>query len=427
MARRESKPLNLRLFTCVLAAIVIGIGAYYLNLTQMYRMAGMIAAVPIAAYLFSRVPVGAMKVKRQLPTRLDEGEAFEVSLTVSGQALLPRVGLWAEDSLPRWIEPASPPTLLIPLLLRNAPLSATYRAVATKRGEHRIGPLAVESRDPVGFFHKRRAVGDQVEVLVYPQVLPIAAREMAGPHSVSGGESGRGNLPGEGLDLLGVRDYRPGDRLRRIDWKATARRGSFIVTEYEQGVSSDLVVALDLAQGTDVGEGRETTLEYGARMAASLANHSLRQGGDFALIASADGRPRPVTASTLADLDRVLEALARAHAAAPMPLSSVLAQPNVELSPDAALVLITAAPDAELLKLASAWVARRVRVIALLLDGSSFADGGGRDGELESQLAALAALGVAGHVVRQGDDLTAVLSQAVAGVAQHSWASGGRP
>ena len=146
----------------------------------------------------------------------------------------------------------------------------------------------------------------------------------------------------------------------------------------------------------------------------------------FSLLASNDGLPQPVTARRLTDLDRVLEALARAKAVAPAPLSSVLAGADLRLPPDGTLVLITPVADPELLTLAGEWLARRLRVIALVLDASTFGgDDSGGDGELESYLASLAALGVAGHVVRRGDDLATALNQAMAGVPQHAWASEG--
>jgi len=421
----ERKPPNLRLFTSVTAAVVLGAGAYYLNLTSMYYMAGMIAAVPLAAYLFSRLPLGRLKVERSVPERLNEGDAFTVSLDISKAGGVPRVGLWMEDALSRWLEPELPPAFLVPLVA-SRPVTLTYRAVAGKRGEHTVGPVHVSARDPVGFFQRRHKAGQASHVLVYPQILPVAAREMAGARAYSGTESGRASIAGDGLDFYGIRDYRPGDELRRIDWKATARVGELAVMEFDQSMAGDLVVALDLTQGSDIGEGRETTLEYGARLAASLANYALRNGSALSLLASSDGAAEPIMARRLTDLDRVLEVLARAKAVAPVPFSSVLAGADLRLPPDGTLVLITAGTDPKLLGLAGEWRARRLRVIALVLDAATFgADRAGGDGALESYLASLAALGVAGHTVRRGDDLATALNQAVAGVPHHAWASGG--
>jgi len=78
MIQTDEKPLNLRLFTCVTAAAVLLAGAYYLNLEQLYYMAGMLGGVPLAAYLFSRIPLGRLRVERRAPacgsrTPLDAG------------------------------------------------------------------------------------------------------------------------------------------------------------------------------------------------------------------------------------------------------------------------------------------------------------------------------------------------------------------
>jgi len=83
-----------------------------------------------------------------------------------------------------------------------------------------------------------------------------------------------------GLEFYGMREYRPGDDLRRIVWKATARTGKVMVREAEQGITDHITIILDTDRGTHSqdGEGVSESFEAGIRVAASLGVRHLRDG-----------------------------------------------------------------------------------------------------------------------------------------------------
>jgi uncharacterized protein (DUF58 family) len=106
---------------------------------------------------------------------------------------------------------------------------ATLRFIASKRGEHQIGNLRLESVYPLGFFRtfKSRAVPQRY--LVYPKPagdpnLPLARVKPA--HSKPQVELG------EGDDFAGVRSYIPGESQRHIDWKAVARGQGLMTKQF---------------------------------------------------------------------------------------------------------------------------------------------------------------------------------------------------
>src|SRR5918912_409029 len=88
---------------------------------------------------------------------------------------------------------------------------------------------------------------------------------------------------GEGMDFHGVREWRQGDPLRRVHWPTTARTGRLSVVEFERAFQQDLVIALDLRRGSEYGEGRETTLEYAVKTAATLIDATLAESGAVTL------------------------------------------------------------------------------------------------------------------------------------------------
>ena len=83
-------------------------------------------------------------------------------------------------------------------------------------------------------------------------------------------------MRGDGDDFYGVREYAPGDELRRVHWRTTARTGTLAVAEYAQGVTLDVTVALDLFQDAYKGTGSEehSALETAVTLAATLHRRS---------------------------------------------------------------------------------------------------------------------------------------------------------
>jgi uncharacterized protein (DUF58 family) len=75
---------------------------------------------------------------------------------------------------------------------------------------------------------------------------------------------------GEGCEFADVRPYRPGDRLRAVNWRVSARRGERWVTERHPERSADLVLLLDA--GTDIGTDDDSTLRHAIRGAMALAD-----------------------------------------------------------------------------------------------------------------------------------------------------------
>jgi uncharacterized protein (DUF58 family) len=131
----------------------------------------------------------------------------------------------------------------------------------------------LESSDPLGFFRFRRK-GTNGEIgLVLPRFTSLSslpqARELEA--SVSAPRSG------SGTELFGVREYRPGDPLRRIHWRSSARLGELVVREYEPPGVQTIGIFCDPNPAT-----REIADQV-ARLAASEAWDCIRGGGRVVL------------------------------------------------------------------------------------------------------------------------------------------------
>lgn len=125
----------------------------------------------------------------------------------------------------------------------------------------------------------------------------------------------RSRRPGEGTELAGVRPFRTGDRLRQINWSASARAGELHVTSTYSDRDTEVVILLDTGDEVGVSEGidgRASSLDTAVRAAASLAEHYLRHGDRVRLVDTGKAVRGVRAGSGRAHLRRILDALVHA-------------------------------------------------------------------------------------------------------------------
>ena len=125
----------------------------------------------------------------------------------------------------------------------------------------------------------------------------------------------RSRRPGEGTELAGVRPFRTGDRLRRINWSVSARTRELHVTSTWSDRDTEVVILLDT--GIEVGisegiDGRSSSLDTAVRAAASIAEHYLRHGDRVRLVDTGSVVRGVRAGSGRAHLRRILDVLVHA-------------------------------------------------------------------------------------------------------------------
>jgi uncharacterized protein (DUF58 family) len=193
------------------------------------------------------------------------------------------------------------------------------------------GPLTTAgfnvTGDPLGFFARRRPIKKYDVCLALPRFTTLSKRPMT--REVEAAVTAP--RAGSGTEIFGVREYRPGDALRRIHWRSTARRGELIVREFEPPGVQNLSIFLDPNPPT------VEAADQVARLAASEAWDCLRAGGRVTLWAPGCEPTRP-------DEGRNFEALLEWLARYPNPADEDEPAPLVG---DA--IAVTATSDARLL------------------------------------------------------------------------------
>lgn len=155
--------------------------------------------------------------------------------------------------------------------------AAGVRVEPVRWGRHRLGPGVVTAGDPAGAWRVQGSV-ESVPVRVRP-----AGELMLGGSGVRLPLGSQGehvsSRRGEGTEIAEVRQYRPGDRLRRITWRTSSRSDELHVVDALTERDTDVLVLLDsLAPALELGDEPESSLDVGVRATVALARHYLAFG-----------------------------------------------------------------------------------------------------------------------------------------------------
>ena len=184
----------------------------------------------------------------------------------------------------------------------------------TERGVYRWETLAATAADPFRLFERRVDVPAPGEIVVRPRLRrfrPFALNPDRTLHSP-------GSIPahraGSGTDFWGLRDYRPGDQMRHLDWRRAARHpGQLFTREFEQEEIADLGIILDARQQSDLWSGGGRLFDFAREAAGSLAEMVLRGGNRSGMVLVEASMRVVYPGYGKVQLNRILRALAAAR------------------------------------------------------------------------------------------------------------------
>ena len=232
----------------------------------------------VRARLFRAVSFERTVSRRVVPW----GGDLEVGLSITNDKLLPLVWLQLRDQWPSGVEPQGY-TLNRTFVLDRQELVQTvsvrwferlrrrYRVRCTARGVHRFGPAEVQAGDPFGIAGVETRWEEQREVVVLPRVLHVPELALLRGRPLVE-EPAERSLAVDPTALRGVRPYRPGDPVRALNWRATARTGELHTNEFDPSSLAAVRLLLDLGSLYRSWEAIEPELmELLCVVAASLA------------------------------------------------------------------------------------------------------------------------------------------------------------
>lgn len=365
-----------------------------------------LTALIAAAYLWSWSGVRGLQVDRRvvLP-RAQLGGYIEERFLIRNGSLVPKLWLEVKD------------TSELPMHRGDRVLSAlppgqergwSVRTQVLRRGRYRLGPMRLTSGDPFGLFTHRRVVEAYSSVTVYPYLFAVPT--LVPPSGqLSGGQDVRARLAPLATNVMGVRDYAPGDTVSRIHWRSTAHHGRLMVKEFELDPQVQVWIFLDL----DLRSQRrrqhslpeepdplfrprqpvlrllDSTEEYGVSVAASLARYFASRGQAVGLVTHGPGRLVLQPDRGDRQVLRMLDALAVVEARAGYPFHRLLAQEGARLPRSATLLAVTPSVEPDWVAALKMLQGRGLRAMAVVIEASTFA-------QAESPMRVLGNLAAAG-------------------------------
>jgi uncharacterized protein (DUF58 family) len=313
--------------------------------------------------------------RRSLTTGAFEGEEVRVEIALENRGRAPVSLVEVVDSFGAAL--ADRKALLDPGPLRPGRRHRlAYRTHCSRLwGVYTVGPLGVSVSDSLGLFSPRRVLPDIRPFDVFPQVHAVGGLERLGARFSFAPSEPTTSRAGRSAAYLGVRDFRPGDEVRRMHWPATARYARPMVKEFELDLTPHFTLFLDLGRDHRAGTGRKSTLEYVVRVAASLLAAAARRGDAVQLFG--EGRETLAVPSGRGELHlaSALDRLIRVRQDGVLPLLDLVRREQAAVPPGSTAALVAASFFLEEGALAEAfgWMrARHVRPVLVAVDVDSF-------------------------------------------------------
>lgn len=253
---------------------------------------GFAIVVAVSADAFLLLAAPKITLLRRAPERLEVGTEAVVEIEVANAGSRPVVAD-VVDEVPRDLVPRDPHFDGVALAPGETKV-LRYRISPRIRGERPLGVLAALRRAPLGLLRRRILGAGSESVRVRPDTRRYLVPEALSPKKLL---ASLGVKParqrGEGTDFESLRDYVPGDDPRRIDWRATARRGRLVTRLHQHERNHTVMVAIDASRlmggwasaSEQPSEGaRRTKLDAAIDAALALAWSALHAGDRAGLV-----------------------------------------------------------------------------------------------------------------------------------------------
>jgi uncharacterized protein (DUF58 family) len=277
--------------------------------------------------------------------------------------------------------------------------SYVARTWLTRRGGFPLGPTVLTVSDPLGLFRIQKKYPAEKSLVVLPMVFPIVSF-LSPPGLLPGGQV----IHRKSFDITphasGVREYAPGDAMKRIHWPTSARRGQLMVKEFELDPQAEVWIFLDAQQKVQAQKKFETpdmplenllfsrkpkltlppsTLEYGISIAASLAHYFIQQKRAVGLVTEDRTHTMIPAERSERQENKILETLAFLQGRGNLPIAALVNAQVRQLPQGSNAIIITPTISLDVILAADELQRRNLRPLVVLLMAESFDGASGGD------------------------------------------------
>ncbi len=279
----------------IVAGVVVYLVASQSQVNWLYLFDAIIWSLILLSAVLARYDLGSLHIEQRvltpnstadnmLPGGAVEDETVDIRITIKNRGVLARHFISIQADCP-FEEPENRvKDFLIATLRSKSSVTFSYSASCYHRGHYDYSEITLKSSGLLGMFSRKKVLKIPLDLTIYPSYYRIEELYTTGEDRMEWGEA---ISSGAGGQFYGSREYQSGDPLKHIHWRNTARLGQFMIKEFEQ-ISRGSISVL-FAADKDTGTGRETTLEYSIKIAASLSrlcaetgrNINIRTGGEY--------------------------------------------------------------------------------------------------------------------------------------------------
>ena len=380
-----------RIFVFLLL-VVGGLGTVVTGGIVYVRLLYLSALLILIAWLSSAFALRGIQVERQARSlRASVGDIFEEHFEVSNTSRIPK--LWLEVANQSNM-PFATGSRILTFLRAKQKRIYTARTWLTNRGGFPLGPTTITSGDLFGIFRVSKSFPPTTSLVVLPMLFPVS-EFLTPPGLLPGGKAIRRKSIDITPHAAGVREYVPGDPMKRIHWPTSIRREQLMVKEFEQDPQAEVWLFLDTYKSSHVAKPGDTyetppiddllllrrrkvklpasTLEYSISITASLAHYFIGQRRAVGFV-SASGRSFKMIPAERSERQeaKILEELAFLQAESTYTLPGLVTAQLGQLPQGSSAILVTPMIWPELLLGVDSLQRRNLRPVVVLLMSHSF-------------------------------------------------------
>jgi uncharacterized protein (DUF58 family) len=346
----------------------------------------------VLAWLLTIFSLRGVKLERQARSqRGSVGDIFEEHFEVTNASRLPK--LWLEVANGSNIPNATGSRILTFLRAKQKRIY-TARTWLTSRGGFLLGPTTVTSGDPFGIFRVSKVFPAKSSLVVLPLLFQVN-EFLSPPGLLPGGKAIRRKSIDVTPHASGVREYIPGDPMKRIHWPTSIRRDQLMVKEFEQDPQSEVWLFLDTHKGVHFSRPQQETesypiddllllrrrqvrlqpssLEYAVSITASLARYFIAQRRAVGFVTASYRNYKVISAERSERQEaKILEELAFLQAESSYTLPGLVTAQMGQLPQGSSAILVTPMIWSELLIAVDSLQRRNLRPVVVLLMAESF-------------------------------------------------------
>lgn len=262
----------------ILTALAVLFGAFVFSSPYVAFAVYIFLVLALLAKGTSKLWLWRLDCERSISrTLMQQGEETEVKVKLTNPNPWPVPWVYLEDHVPPYCEVKGEHRRLASLMPGKS-MELSYTLTCPKRGYHRVGPALMESGDLFGLEKRfrtgaRRDYFSVLPTVAYIETFNIATRRPQGPVRHTN------RIYEDPTRINNIRLYAPGDPLKRIHWKLTARTGQLHVKTYEPTSVTGGTLVLDLHDESYLPQDKEERLELAITTAASIA-YLLQMSGE---------------------------------------------------------------------------------------------------------------------------------------------------